>query len=148
MVAQSSRLPPDKLENLFRQVWSPHSARKLTLKNLQQLVGHLNFACCIVAPGQAFLQCLCDSMAGLRLSHHWVQVSAGMRADLLVWLQFLQDFNGISFWRTDLLLEAELQICSTLLAPVVSVYISVAIGVWRFGPGNGLIQVYVKILPF
>lgn len=51
-------------------------------------------------------------MAGLRLPHHRIQVSASMQADLEVWLQVFQSFNGVSFWRTKLQLEAELQIKS------------------------------------
>lgn len=35
-----------------------------------------------------------------------------MQDDLDVWIQFLRSFNGVSFWRTDLRLEAELQIHS------------------------------------
>lgn len=35
-----------------------------------------------------------------------------MRADMDVWLQFLKDFNGIFFWRTELLLEDDLQVFS------------------------------------
>lgn len=40
------------------------------------------------------------------------QVMASVRAVLQVWQQFLASFNGISFWREDLRIEAELQVMS------------------------------------
>lgn len=54
---------------------------------LQEPVEHLNCACWVIALGRAFLHCLYDAMAGL-------------------------DFNGVSFWRADLLFEAELEVHS------------------------------------
>lgn len=49
-VAQCSRLPPDKLDTLRALLERALSARKLTLRDIQELVGHLNFACRLVAP--------------------------------------------------------------------------------------------------
>ena len=34
----------------------------------------------------------------------------GMKEDLRVWLRFLEEFNGISFWREELCLGSELQV--------------------------------------
>ncbi|XP_054850263.1 vomeronasal type-2 receptor 26-like [Eublepharis macularius] len=42
----------------------------------------------------------------------WLQISKGMKEDLHVWKEFLDSFNGISFWSEDLLLKAELQVTS------------------------------------
>lgn len=42
----------------------------ITLLELQQLVGHLNFACKAIMLGQAFLHWLCDNMKGDKLLHH------------------------------------------------------------------------------
>lgn len=85
-------------------------ARKLTLLELQVLVRHLNFACRVIAPGRAFLCRFCDSMTGALRPHHKVRVSAEMREDMRTWQQFLEDFNGVSFWREEKLFEAELQV--------------------------------------
>lgn len=51
-------------------------------------------------------------MTGLKVPSHHTQVSVAMRADLQVWLHFLEQFNGVSFWREDRLVEAELQMHS------------------------------------
>lgn len=51
-------------------------------------------------------------MRGARWPTHMIRVTAQMKEDIDLWLSFLQDFNGISFWRDRLLIEAELQVCS------------------------------------
>ena len=84
----------------------------MTLKELQEVVGHLNFACRVVAPGRAFLRRLCSAMAGLKRPTHRTRITKGMKEDLRVWLQFLQKFNGISFWRSEIRLQAEFQVHS------------------------------------
>lgn len=111
-VAQVSHLSVNKIANLVQHFLSFREVRKIPLRDLQQCVGHLNFACKVAAPWWAFLHGLCEAMAGLRPPHHRIRVSASMRADFEVWLQFLQTFNGASFWHTDLLLEAKLCIKS------------------------------------
>lgn len=70
-------------------------------------MGHLNFTCRVVAPGRVFTRRLCDAMAGIRAPHHRLRVSVGMREDMATWLHFLRDFNGVSFWCTEQLVEAE-----------------------------------------
>lgn len=51
-------------------------------------------------------------MGRVRLPHHQLCVTEAMRWDLAVWDTFLQEFNGVSFWREDLKLEGELQVMS------------------------------------
>lgn len=50
-VEQCSRLPNDKTKTLRDLVSSAVRARKTTLWDCQSLVGHLNFACRVIAPG-------------------------------------------------------------------------------------------------
>lgn len=50
-VAQQSRLSQNKLAKAVTLLRAATVARKLTLHELQVLVGHLNFACRIIAPG-------------------------------------------------------------------------------------------------
>ncbi|XP_070608807.1 uncharacterized protein [Erythrolamprus reginae] len=109
---QSSRLPLEKLVKIKRKLDEVLGCRKVTLRQLQELAGILNFACRVVVPGRAFSRRLYDAMKGLRLPHHRTRLCAGVRADLGVWRDFLERFNGLSFWRHELLLEAELQLCS------------------------------------
>ena len=75
-----------------------HKRRKTTLKELQSLIGLLNFTCSVVLPGRAFLRRLIDLTKGVRLTHHRIRVTEACRRDLQVWLQFLRDFNGRTFF--------------------------------------------------
>ena len=40
-------------------------------------------------------------MAGVTLPHHRIRLSAAVKADLEVWLFFLQKFNGVTIWSLD-----------------------------------------------
>ena len=51
----------------------------------------LNFLCRAIVPGRAFTRYLYAHTAGAKLKpHHHVKVTGEMKADLQVWLQFLQ----------------------------------------------------------
>lgn len=78
---------------------------------LQQLAGHLNFACKVVAPGWAFIQCLCDAIAGLHRPHHRTRVTRGMRDGLFMWQQFLNSYNGSLAGGTISLLKPSTRLC-------------------------------------
>ena len=63
---------------------------------IQSLVRSLNFLCKAIPPGQTFLRRLIGLSSGLRRPHHKVRNSTGARLDLVTWLDFLSNFNGIS----------------------------------------------------
>lgn len=132
-----SRLPEAKLVKLRELLQASLWANSLSLHELQVLVGHLNFACRVVAPGHPFLQRLCDAMAVLKKPQHRIKVSAAMQADLSTWLEFLHDFNGISFWQDKQMLEADLQVHSDAAGVTGSASIFWAIGALHCGPGIG-----------
>ena len=93
-----ARLPDDKLQKCNAQLLDMHRRRKTTLKELQSLIGLLNFTCSVVLPGRAFLRRLVDLTKGVRLPRHRIRITEACRRDLLVWLQFLRDFNGRTFF--------------------------------------------------
>ena len=53
---QALRLLDNKLADLRTSIAILLQRQKVSLEELQQIVGHLNFACSVVAPGQAFLR--------------------------------------------------------------------------------------------
>ena len=54
------QLPDDKLLKARALLWEFTHKQKVTLKELQSLIGVLNFVCSIVVPGRAFLRRLID----------------------------------------------------------------------------------------
>ena len=91
-----TRLPPDKIAKIKERLTEMLNCKKTTLKNIQSLIGLLNFACCVVPPGRAFLRRIINLTHGLKYPHHrrWVTVEA--KADILAWLEFIENFNGKS----------------------------------------------------
>ena len=100
-INMEARLPDDKLQKCNAQLLDMHRRRKTTLKELQSLIGLLNFTCSVVLPGRAFLRRLVDLTKGVRLPRHRIRITEACRRDLLVWLQFLRDFNGRTFFWTN-----------------------------------------------
>ena len=74
-----ARLPPDKLSKL-RDLLQFHSKRrKITLLELQSLVGFLNFCCSVVRPGRAFLRRLINLTIGLSVPSHRITLNKEAR---------------------------------------------------------------------
>lgn len=69
--------------------------KKVTLKKLQELSGHLSFACHVLTPGTAFMRWLCGAIKAVRAAYHRVRVMSEMRKDLRLRMEFLKPFNGL-----------------------------------------------------
>ena len=97
-VAMQVRIPDDKLKDLKtlidKVIEKEH--KKITLKELQSLIGKLNFACKAIVPGRAFCRRLIDSTIGIKKAHHRVRVSHCMVEDLRIKQSFLRNHNGAS----------------------------------------------------
>lgn len=90
------KVPRDKIQAMTTQIEAVLSRHKITLVGLQSLVGSLNFLCRAVSPGRAFLRRLIELSKGITKPHYKVRLSTGARLDLLLWLEFLSHFNGVS----------------------------------------------------
>ncbi|XP_077783928.1 uncharacterized protein LOC144327573 [Podarcis muralis] len=111
-VSQTSSLPRDKLVALKKVIEELLPLRKVSLRQLQSLLGHLNFACKVVVPGRPFCSRLARLTAGLKAPHHRVRLSKEVKIDLSIWLEFLADFNGVSLWQDTLNLHNDFQVQS------------------------------------
>ena len=104
------KLPNDKLIKLKDILCNFKFRKKCTLKELQSLVGHLNFACKAVLPGRVFKRRISRLMAGVTKQFHHINLTHDFRCDVNVWLEFLDTFNGRSLlldeeWNTSSKLE-------------------------------------------
>lgn len=75
--------------------------KKVTLEEIQSLVGLLNFACSVIRPIRAFLHRLNDLTVGVRMPNHCIRLNREVKEDLNLWLSFLSNFNGKSFFLED-----------------------------------------------
>jgi len=98
-------LPLDKLARLSTLLQEFSHKKKITLRQLQSVVGILNFACRAVVPGRPFTRRLINLSIGLSQHHHHIRINSEARADAQAWLFFLKNFNGTSLflhetWKT------------------------------------------------
>ncbi|KAM3934863.1 uncharacterized protein RB166_002258 [Leptodactylus fuscus] len=90
------RLPSDKLVSLRREVRVACQRKKLMLRELQSLLGKLNFGCRILPMGRIFCRRLAAATCGVSIPHHYVRLGRDLRNDLAVWDSFLGNYNGRS----------------------------------------------------
>ena len=90
------RLPHEKILKIKEKINKMINCKKTTLRQLQSLIGLLNFACCVVPPGRAFLRRIIDLTRGFKYPHHRLWVTKEAKEDLLAWLKFIVSFNGKS----------------------------------------------------
>ena len=97
-VHMSALLPTDKLDRArtLLQTWRKRSSCQL--KELQSLIGILQFACRVIAPGRTFLRRLIALTCGIKQPYHFVRLNAGFYKDLSMWELFLTNWNGISLF--------------------------------------------------
>lgn len=91
-------LPVDKLHKLRCSIASAARKRRITLRDLQSLIGFLNFACSVVVPGRAFLRRLINLTCKVSRPYHRIRLTREARSDITVWHTFTQYFNGKSLF--------------------------------------------------
>ncbi|KAK3697037.1 hypothetical protein QZH41_012486, partial [Actinostola sp. cb2023] len=97
-INQIARLPSDKLSKLRVLLDSWASRQWCRRKELQSLIGHLHHAAKVVWPGRTFLRRMINLLCCFRNDGHPIRLNAEFHLDLNWWLQFLETWNGVSFW--------------------------------------------------
>ena len=97
-VRRQLTLPERKLCELRLLLSETTAKRSITKRDLQSLVGKLNFAARVVFGGRTFLRRMIDIVNHMHRPHHHVRINAQMRADLGWWTEFLGVFNGKTFF--------------------------------------------------
>ena len=100
-------MPQDKLAKGRALLGEFLTKEKVTLRDLQSLIGVLNFACTVIVPGRAFLRRLIDMTMGVQKPYHHIRLTRQARYDLKVWQDFLEHFNGRSMFLNDALLTGD-----------------------------------------
>ena len=76
-VKLEARLPQDKVEHIKEALSEWECKKTCTLKELQSLIGTLNFACKVVPPGRPFLQRMIALTKGIQKPHYHVRLNNG-----------------------------------------------------------------------
>lgn len=89
------RLPLDKVLKIRNLLNEFSRRKKVTLRELQSLLGLLNFATGCVVPGRAFLRRLYDLTINVSNLTFYIRLNRESKADLAAWKLFMAGFNGI-----------------------------------------------------
>ena len=78
-----ARLPKDKLQKGLGQIQSMKGRKKASLKQLQSLLGFLNFTTSVILPGKPFLRRIINLTKGLRKPFHEARLGKEVKNDLV-----------------------------------------------------------------
>lgn len=97
------KIPLEKILTTLEKIQQMLAKQKTTLKEMQSLIGTLNFCCRAIPMGRPFCRRLINATCGLTKPYHHTRVNNGIRKDLQMWQCFFQNHNGISvfhdrFW--------------------------------------------------
>ena len=95
-VTMEARLPEDKLARLCSELEVWQVKKSCTRKELQHLIGVLQFAGRVVPQGRPFVCRLINLLCVGSKPYHHIRLSKESRSDILWWLHFAQVSNGLS----------------------------------------------------
>ena len=96
-----ARLPKEKVIKCVDLLQHFLTRKKVRLKELQSLIGFLNFACSVIVPGRVFLRRLINLTIGIKHLAHQIRLSNEVKQDLRMWKTFCSGFNCRSFFLED-----------------------------------------------
>jgi hypothetical protein len=100
--ARTLSLPDKKLMEVKELVAKWITKKKATKRELQCIVGRLNWCSRVVRGGRTFLRNLINLIGRVSQPHHYVRIGAPAHADLLWWNTGLTLFHGSSPFLNDL----------------------------------------------
>jgi len=96
--AMEAHLPKDKLVRTKQALLQWSFKKSATLRELQSLIGTLQFACRVIAPGRPFLQRIIHLTKGIQPPQWRIKLNAGFRKDIQMWIEFLEHWKGVSIF--------------------------------------------------
>ena len=97
-LTRTASLPTEKTKSYVQDIETYLTRKKLKQKELQSIVGKLNFAAAVV-PARPFLYRLIKKIYSVYKPYHKIWLTAEMKEDLRTWLQFLKNYNGVTLFR-------------------------------------------------
>ena len=91
-----ARLPGVKVKKMQSTIEGIRKCCSISLRQLQSVIGLLNFACRVIPPGIAFLCRLINLTIAISKPSHHVRLNSESRADLAAWHCFLSSYNGVT----------------------------------------------------
>lgn len=101
-IRMTMEVTPDRLRDIKVELIRWMNKEVATLRQVQSLVGKLNFCASVVRAGRLFFSRILSFMKTLS-DRGYRPITAEVRADLKWWIKFMEDFNGVTaipevFW--------------------------------------------------
>ena len=93
-----ARLLVDKLARIQEAPVQWTTRKSATLQELHSLIGTLQFASKVIAPGHPFLQRIIHLTKAIKFPHWHIRLNSGFCKDISMWQHFLQNWNGVSLF--------------------------------------------------
>lgn len=92
------KIPQNKLDSLIETLEGFLEKNRITLKELQSLVGSLNFFGKAIRSSRAFNRRFYDLTMHANKPHHYIKLNNETKEDLRMWLRFLRSYNGKTYF--------------------------------------------------
>ena len=93
-VTQTVELPKDQLSALCAKLIAMSKRKNASLREVQSLVGSLQYSCRVISPGRTFCRRLINLTLDKCYPNHLIRLNREARKDIKAWLEFLETFNG------------------------------------------------------
>ena len=100
-IAQESRIDQVRLTETLHMLDKWSSRKHCTKRQLQSLIGKLQFICSVCRPGRTFLRRMIDLLTKVTHPSHRIRLTVAFRKDIHWWQTFLTSWNGRSFFHED-----------------------------------------------
>lgn len=100
-IKQQVQISTERLEEIMELLLSWRNRSSCTKRQLQSLIGKLNFICYVCRPGRTFLRRMIDLTKTARRPTHHIRLTQSFSKDLMWWISFLQEWNGRSWFYDD-----------------------------------------------
>ncbi|XP_061187278.1 uncharacterized protein LOC133195456 isoform X1 [Saccostrea echinata] len=91
---RETRLPRDKILKCTYLLQNFLQKDRCTVKEMQSLIGVLNFACSVILPGRAFLRHCINVLMKVSENQSFITIDQECKQDMFLWLTFLEKYNG------------------------------------------------------
>jgi hypothetical protein len=100
-IQMEARLPRNKLDRIKHTLEKLLSKRTCTKQELLSLLGHLHYASRVMRPGRSFVSYLIWLSTTVEGLFEQVYLTDVCRADMYMWSDFLDSWNGVSLFLDD-----------------------------------------------
>ena len=89
------KVPFNKIQKARLALNSVITSNKIRLRNMQAMLGLLNFIAKAIPAGRAFNRRFYDAMVYAKQPYHFARITTEFKQDASVWLEFVDSFNGL-----------------------------------------------------